>query len=63
MNSGGITAPFICAFHLLKGSEVIGQLTAQLFHGQMCVIPSFHSEGADVRLESISSVVFVFGSW
>ena len=29
---------------------VIGQLAAQLFHGQLCVIPSlFHLQGADKK--------------
>lgn len=33
-----------------KGPKVIGQLAAQLFHGQVCVIPSlFHLQGADKR--------------
>ena len=33
-----------------KGPKVMGQLAAQLFHGQMCIIPSLcHLQGADKR--------------
>ena len=35
---------------LFKGPKVMGQLAAQLFHGQVCVIPSLsHLQGADTR--------------
>ena len=35
---------------LFKGPKVMGQLAAQLFHGQVCVIPSLsHLQGADER--------------
>ena len=35
---------------LFKGPKVMGQLAAQLFHGQVCVIPSLsHLQGADKR--------------
>ena len=35
---------------LFKGPNVMGQLAAQLFHGQVCVIPSLsHLQGADKR--------------
>ena len=35
---------------LFKGPKVMGQLAAQLFHGQVCVIPSlYHLQGADKR--------------
>ena len=39
VNGVGITALFMCP-PLLKGQKVIGQLAAQLFHGQVCVVPS-----------------------
>ena len=35
---------------LFKGPKVMGQLAAQLFHGQVCVIPSLSNlQGADKR--------------
>ena len=35
---------------LFEGPKVMGQLAAQLFHGQVCVIPSLsHLQGADKR--------------
>ena len=35
---------------LFKGPKVMGQLAAQRFHGQVCVIPSLsHLQGADKR--------------
>ena len=41
---------FYMCFPPFKGPTVMGQLTAQLFHGQVCVIPSFsHLQGADKR--------------
>ena len=42
---------FYMCLPLFKGPKVMGQLAAQLFHGQVCVIPSlFHLQGADKRL-------------
>ena len=49
---------FYMCLPLFKGPKVMGQLAAQLFHGQVCVIPSLsHLQG----LEFISSVLFAFG--
>ena len=40
---------YIC-LPLFKGPKVMGQLAAQLFHGQVCVIPSLsYLQGADKR--------------
>ena len=41
---------FYMCLPLFKGPKVMGQLAAQLFHGQVCVIPSLsHLQGADKR--------------
>ena len=41
---------FYLCLPLFKGPKVMGQLAAQLFHGQVCVIPSLsHLQGADKR--------------
>ena len=41
---------FYMCLPLFKGPTVMGQLAAQLFHGQVCVIPSLsHLQGADKR--------------
>ena len=62
VNGVGITTVSIYASHLFKGPKVMGQLAAQLFHGQVCVIPSLsHLQGADKRSRFISSVLFSFG--
>lgn len=46
MNGVGITTSLL----LFKGAKGIGQLTAKLFYGQVCVIPLlFYSHGADKR--------------
>ena len=49
VNGVGITTVTMC-LPLFKGPKVMGQLAAQLFHGQVCVIPSLsHLQGADKR--------------
>ena len=41
---------FYMCLPLFKGSKVMGQLAAQLFHGQVCVIPSLsHLQGAEKK--------------
>ena len=41
---------FYMCLPLFKGPKVMEQLAAQLFHGQVCVIPSLsHLQGADKR--------------
>ena len=41
---------FYMCLPLFKGPKVMGQLAAQLFHGQVCFIPSLsHLQGADTR--------------
>ena len=41
---------FYMCLPLFKGPKVMGQLAAQLFHVQVCVIPSLsHLQGADKR--------------
>ena len=41
---------FYMCLPLFKGPKVMGQLAAQLFHAQVCVIPSLsHLQGVDKR--------------
>ena len=41
---------FYMCLPLFKGPKVIGQLAAQVFNGQVCVIPSLSNlQGADTR--------------
>ncbi len=50
VNGVGITTVCICALPLVKGPKVMGQLASQLFHGQVCVIPSLSQlQWADKR--------------
>lgn len=47
---------------LFKGPKVMGQLAAQLFHGQVCVIPSLSHYKEQIKgPQFISSLLFAFG--
>lgn len=60
MNSVGITSTSIHRAPNFRASNIIGKLAVQLFHDQVCVLPSLvNFTGQQIKcLELISSVSF-----
>ncbi len=61
VNGVGITTVLHMCLPLVKGPKVMGQLASQLFHGQVCVIPSLSQlQWADKRSRVHFKCAFAF---